>query len=52
MPFISQEKIEMPCQNQGHNPPDNYYYQGGIRYIWKCPGCGKETIIEAPIVTC
>lgn len=52
MPFIKTEQIKLPCMSQEHYPPNNYYYQPGQRYTYKCPSCGEETVIEAPMVTC
>ena len=51
MPFIKQEQIKMPYQEESHNPPNNYYYAPGTRYTYRCPSCGEETTIEALIVT-
>ena len=39
-----------PCYNPEHNPPTHIVLQPGI-HVYKCPGCGKETVINVPEIS-
>jgi hypothetical protein len=47
--FIDYEPLDKQesCNSQKHNPPGYIVLKPG-KHTYKCPDCGKETIINVP----
>ena len=41
---------EQKCLNPAHNPPSHIVLKAG-KHTYKCPSCGKITVINVPFVT-
>ncbi len=40
------------CRSMDHNPPSHLYIPAGQQYRHICSGCGRETVLQSPDVTC
>lgn len=38
------------CRHPEHNPPMHICIPPGLKIRYKCPGCGKETVIRSPAI--
>lgn len=41
-----------PCFHYSHRPPTGMVIPRGKQYRHVCPGCGQETLITPPRITC
>jgi predicted RNA-binding Zn-ribbon protein involved in translation (DUF1610 family) len=53
MPFIKHEEFtkEEVCMSPEHNAPMDINLKPG-RHTYMCPACGREVVINVPLVTC
>jgi hypothetical protein len=40
------------CNDPSHNFPSHLWIPPGQSHTHKCPRCGQETTVTAPIITC
>lgn len=52
MPFIEETEVKPPCNDKEHYPPSHTVLNPLKRYVWECPACKHQSVIEGNVVLC